>query len=322
MQVLKSRRRIELERGSAIGDLATNFTDIRARTVQHSIDINTANSTLDSNAKALDTINGRMLAAVGASEMRWNQTESYHRSTISSLEQNTANLRSVTSNLDELKASSTVYWGENRVSLQEIGLTLAEIERKIIEVRNMSTSQSNRMHAALQQLYEGRSTYSHHPPVISRRIETHKEGENGKATNCMSGSSISKRIKRLCQLAGGKSTAVFSGEAQEVIEDLEKILDFLSETASNTKVMAKRPHQNHDDELRDLKRMKGMLMSSCSVSVRNAGCASPAFDIRKFADNCSSRDHNDYALAGRGRLEQSDAIQRVRNPERDYRRSI
>ncbi|KAF8528325.1 ankyrin repeat-containing domain protein [Trichophaea hybrida] len=89
---------------------------------------------------------------------------------------------------------------------------------------------------------------------------------------------ISESVDRLCRLAKKKEITVFSGdEAFAIIDDLEKLLDVVSNNMSPFKLAEGKGKRKWDginplskDESRDFKRAKGLLNSSPSISLNES----------------------------------------------------
>lgn len=90
---------------------------------------------------------------------------------------------------------------------------------------------------------------------------------------------FSTSIDRLCRLAEKKENTVFSGdEAYAIIDDLEKLLDIISKNITplrHEEGKGKRKFEdNHslsNEECRDFKRVKALLISSPSVALNENG---------------------------------------------------
>lgn len=108
------------------------------------------------------------------------------------------------------------------------------------------------------------------------------------------GNELSESIDRLCGLATKPRTTAFSDEAQQIIADLEKILNFVSREAKLPETRETRKRKLADLESAkvsryskqdlDFKRLQGLLISSPCISVNEQGRFLD-FQIEKLVDS-------------------------------------
>jgi len=284
---------MRLDHGNAIGVVGGEVAKVNNQLLDHS---RRTNSAISVQTDTLHTIRDDLQDSMKKSETNWNQSHLDHRQTISVLHRQSDYMQSTDQRIKDISNDASSRWEESR-SFQQVTKTALERQAgKLDAMEASSKTQSNRSDAHHQATIQGVASVndklanlsnlsSEQFSVIIRmlqQIESAQTATGENATTEATGNNdngdgkkeLSETIDRLCLLAEEDGT-VHSSEAQSIIEDLEHVLDVLSDfTSSSKEDQRKRKRSDNDGNeitLPDVKRMRGLLTSASAVALNPKG---------------------------------------------------
>jgi hypothetical protein len=190
-----------------------------------------------------------------------------------------------------------------RSDARQISQSIASMSDRLDGLNSISQDQYKTLQGMLEQLLSNQKVQdaSDHPRSTTACFPTDgginnpegiTEDEEEEAANGPNSSSeqLVESLHRLWTLTSATDTTFFSEDAQNIIDDLEKLLSAASEDNAKGKLKASRKRQlqelydhNDADDLqdgRDLKRVRGLLTASQSIQLANKGVYL-SWDVRR-----------------------------------------
>jgi hypothetical protein len=190
---------------------------------------------------------------------------SHWEESLSFQQQTTATLERQAGKLDAMEASSRTHSSRSAANHQATLQGVTSVNDKLANLSNISSEQFNVIMRMLKQIESAQATTDRGEK--NKTTDNDEDGERKKQ--------LSETIDRLCLLAEENGT-VHSSEAQFIIEELEHVLDVISNfTILSNEVQRKRKRSGNDGNrgipLRDVKRMRGLLTSTSAVALNPKG---------------------------------------------------
>lgn len=290
------KREMRLDHSNAISVVREEVAKVNNQLLDHSLTTNRDMSILSETTDALHTIRDNLDDDRKRSVTNWDQTHLDHRKTISALHLQSDYMMSTDQRIKDISDDASSRWEESLSFQQGMITTLERQTGKLDAMEASSRTQSDRNAAHHQATLQGvmnvndklanlSNITSEQLSVIMRmlqQIESAQATTGGKAINETTDNEdgdrkkkLSETLDRLCLLAEENGT-VHSDEAQTIIEDLEHVLDVISNFASlSREAERKRKRLGNDGNsgiaLRDVKRMRGLLMSASAVALNPQG---------------------------------------------------